>query len=565
MNNFCSLPITDQDIDEFNIWFKKRSNDFNKYKAIKVNINSGNQPELSITRSVDALKHYYDLFFHTTPFDFDGLNNCIKLNKENNSFFYIFNRWFLKNILYFKRLDHSFCECVFANLIKEDFSLFNKQANYSQWKKLFSNANTKDMTVIIGRTFLASIRDDYPKWNSCIKEIFLNYFNNVFLLDNKNQYDDWFIGAKFFKFFIKNKNHLKKELKLLINLAGENNWPRLKEWRQDLSKHHLQEEIKLLDDLKKKYPLKMVGSKTFKANFKVNISEKKREKKKFIDINNVFAFYTYFDDISIVTQQRVKERRILRLFVSDRFWERYSILSYFNCFINYIAWSWVEDKFKNKCQSYYARFKTLFQQIQANSIFIDYYMLAFFDNLEKYLENKSSVNILSSVIYNFVFIESLFCIIAIYEKKDLKIHNNNQKDLYTWRFKTITREIELLLKYFLFEQTEDENNFNFISEGDAYDYCVKDFKRNNFIHMNFEKLKFFNQNKLKEIYEILLIISFLFLECFVRNIKRRLVLLENLWLPWNIDIKFKIPINFIMELWSASIKMYFTKKLWCFF
>lgn len=63
MNNFCSLPITDQDIDEFNIWFKKRSNDFNKYKAIKVNINSGNQPELSITRSVDALKHYYDLFF----------------------------------------------------------------------------------------------------------------------------------------------------------------------------------------------------------------------------------------------------------------------------------------------------------------------------------------------------------------------------------------------------------------------------------------------------------------------------------------------------------------------
>ena len=84
----------------------------------------------------------------------------------------------------------------------------------------------------------------------------------------------------------------------------------------------------------------------------------------------------------------------------------------------------------------------------------------------------------------------------------------------------------MLLKYFLFEQTEDENNF--ISKGDAYDYCVKDFKRNNFIHMNFEKLKFFNQNKLKEIYEILLIISFLFLECFVRNTTRRLVLLENL-------------------------------------
>lgn len=115
------------------------------------------------------------------------------------------------------------------------------------------------MTVIIVGTFLASIRDDYPKWNSCIKEIFLNYFNNVFLLDNKNQYDDLFIGAKFFKFFIKNKNHLKKELKLLINLAGENNWPCLKEWRQDLSKHHLQEEIKLLDDLKKKISFKKGG------------------------------------------------------------------------------------------------------------------------------------------------------------------------------------------------------------------------------------------------------------------------------------------------------------------
>lgn len=182
-------------------------------------------------------------------------------------------------------------------------------------------------------------------------------------------------------------------------------------------------------------------SKTFKANFKANISEKKREKKKFIDINNVFAFYTYFDNISIVTQQRVKERRILRFFVSDRFWERYSILSYFDCFIkNYIAWSWVEDKFKNKCQSYYATFKTLFQQIQANSIFIDYYMLEFFDNLEKYLENKSSVNILSSVIYNFVFIESLFCIIAIYEKKDLKIHNNIIKKIY------IHGDLKLLLE-----------------------------------------------------------------------------------------------------------------------
>ena len=67
-------------------------------------------------------------------------------------------------------------------------------------------------------------------------------------------------------------------------------------------------------------------------------------------------------------------------------------------------------------------------------------MLEFFDNLEKYLENKSSVNILSSVIYNFVFIESLFCIIAIYEKKDLKIHNNIIKKIY------IHGDLKLLLE-----------------------------------------------------------------------------------------------------------------------
>lgn len=559
MKNFLNLPVTKKDINQFNAWFKKRSND-SKYKAIEVNINSENQLELNITRAINILKHYYSLFFHTTLFDFGGLNNCINSNKENQKFFNIFNRWFLKNILDFKILDHTFFKCVSANLIKEDFSLFNKKDNYSELKKLFSNDNKKDMMLIVVGSLLVSMRDDYQKWNSDIKKKFLNYFNNVFLLDNKNQHNDFSIGEKFFKIFIKNKNHLKKELKLLINLAGENNWPHLKEWRKDLSKHQLKAEIKLLDDLKKQHPLKMVGSKTFKAKFKANIYEKKKEKKKFID--NIFGFYMFFDNISIVTQQVVKNEEIIRIFFPADFWERISILRYFNGFINYISWSWVEDKFKNKCQSYYATFKTFFQKREVNSIFIDYYMLEFFDNLEKYLENKSSVNILSCIIYNFVFIESLFHIIAIYEKKDLKIHNNNQKDLYTWRFKTIPREIELLLKFFLFEQTEDENNFT--SKGDEYDYCVKDFKRNHFIHMNFEKLNFFNQNKLKEIYEILVIISFLFLECFICNTTRQLVLLGKVWSAWNMNInlhkKFSIPINFIINLYSSSIKRYLIKN-----
>lgn len=197
MKNFLNLPVTKKDINQFNAWFKKRSND-SKYKVIEVNINSENQLELNITRAINILKHYYSLFFHTTLFDFGGLNNCINSNKENQKFFNIFNRWFLKNILDFKILDHTFFKCVSANLIKEDFSLFNKKDNYSELKKLFSNDNKKDMMLIVVGSLLVSMRDDYQKWNSDIKKKFLNYFNNVFLLDNKNQHNYFFIGEKFF-------------------------------------------------------------------------------------------------------------------------------------------------------------------------------------------------------------------------------------------------------------------------------------------------------------------------------------------------------------------------------
>lgn len=512
MNNFCSLSITDQDIDEFNIWSKDSSN----YLA-----NCFFEKQLAKMSVVDALKNYVFLFYKK-DFDFDEFNHSVSKNRR---FFSMFNQCFLQKINYFnKKLNDSLYKFILENVFYADFNQFKKwflirKNDYGQFKELFLD-----------------------------KKVFLDHFKS-FLVDEKNQNKEY-NSKNFFNFFkdvVQNKNNWKKKVQteLIIGFPIETTWSYLK---NNQNSFIWQVETKNCN-----------SKRILKHSLEINISVKKRHKNIFI--NSIFGFYTFFYKISMI-QKYLKQKRFW-IISPYLFLEFSRILNWFNSFLQYIKWSWLEDKFKNKCQSYYLRFKKFLHELKVNSIFIDFCLRAFFDNLENYLNNKSSTNILSCIIYNFVFIESLFRVISIYEKKQyFKISDNSQ-----WEFYTIPREIELLIKFFLYKKTKDENNFT--SKGVEYHYCIKDFKRNNFIHMNFEKLKFFNQNKLKEIYEILLVISFLFLECFVCNATRQLVLIGKVWSAWNMDInltkKFKIPINFIMELWSASIKMYLTKKLWCFF